>query len=311
MSQNLTTTGKRFDLNNPNAKTSLDAQETKSLCCAAAGITAPSSTTTEALTPQEKLREAASPDATLTAQNDLLAQPDLGYELVSGFQCFKVQAFSGDKVAHMGLNIRESIHCFLPVSRAGNVIREDQFDELQNKHSHIVNVLQKQHVRTLQTQDIQSFDYIQTTVVDKLSSPSIRSITPTTNGGSKKLLGLLNQISKLVVGSNHTLYLCDFPSSAFIPFHYRWNNHSNEYCEHGADSLNPTRSVLRKPFKLHPVSNRTSQKPESGRSEHQIPQRPKTAFNHPILIKHHSWLLATKKTKHDHFQSPRPLRREK
>jgi hypothetical protein len=80
MSQIITNTGKRFDLNDPNAKTSLDALETKSLCCTAAGITAPSSSTTEALIPHEKLREAASPDATLTAQNGPLAQPVVGYK---------------------------------------------------------------------------------------------------------------------------------------------------------------------------------------------------------------------------------------
>jgi hypothetical protein len=79
MSQNLIHTGKRFDLLDPNAKTSLDAQETNSLCCAAAGITAPSSSPTEALIPHEKLREAASTDATLTAQNGSLAQPVEGY----------------------------------------------------------------------------------------------------------------------------------------------------------------------------------------------------------------------------------------
>lgn len=79
MSQILTNTGKRFDLPNPHAKTSLDAQKTNSLCCLAAGITAPSSTTTEAFIPNEKLRKAATSDATLTAQNGPLAQPALGY----------------------------------------------------------------------------------------------------------------------------------------------------------------------------------------------------------------------------------------
>ncbi|SDQ87253.1 hypothetical protein [Pseudomonas moorei] len=78
MSQSLPHTGKRFDLPEPNTKTSLDAQETSSLCCAAAGITAPSSSTTEALIPHEKLRGAASPDASLTAQNGPLAQPVVG-----------------------------------------------------------------------------------------------------------------------------------------------------------------------------------------------------------------------------------------
>ena len=74
MSQILTNTGKRFDLPDPHAKTSLDALETNSLCCAAVGIIASFSSTTEALTPQEKLREAAAPNATLIAQNRPPAQ---------------------------------------------------------------------------------------------------------------------------------------------------------------------------------------------------------------------------------------------
>ena len=59
-----------------------DAQETKSLCCAAAGIIAPLSATAEALIPHEKLREAATPDATLIAQNRPPAQPVVGYTQV-------------------------------------------------------------------------------------------------------------------------------------------------------------------------------------------------------------------------------------
>lgn len=59
--------------------TSVDKLETNSLCCAAAGIIAPSSSTTEALTSHEKLREAATPNATLIAHNCPPAQPALGY----------------------------------------------------------------------------------------------------------------------------------------------------------------------------------------------------------------------------------------
>ncbi|WP_193559273.1 hypothetical protein [Pseudomonas koreensis] len=58
---------------------SVDTLETNSLCCAAAGIIAPSRSTTEALTPHEKLREAAAPNATLIAQNRPPAQPVVGY----------------------------------------------------------------------------------------------------------------------------------------------------------------------------------------------------------------------------------------
>jgi len=58
---------------------SVDTLETNSPCCAAAGIIAPFSTSTEALIPQEKLRGAALTDATLNAQERPLAQPVVGY----------------------------------------------------------------------------------------------------------------------------------------------------------------------------------------------------------------------------------------
>ena len=61
-------------------ETSVDTLETKSLCCAAAGIIAPLSATAEALIPHEKLREAAHPEATLIAQDRPLAQPAMGYK---------------------------------------------------------------------------------------------------------------------------------------------------------------------------------------------------------------------------------------
>jgi hypothetical protein len=61
-------------------ETSVDTLETNSLCCAAAGIIAPSSSTTEALIPHEKLREAATLNATLNAQNRPPAQLAEGYK---------------------------------------------------------------------------------------------------------------------------------------------------------------------------------------------------------------------------------------
>ncbi|SFB54285.1 hypothetical protein SAMN05216248_11126 [Pseudomonas simiae] len=62
------------------AADSVDTLETNSLCCAAAGIIAPSSATAEALIPHEKLRGAALADATLNAQERLPAQPAVGYK---------------------------------------------------------------------------------------------------------------------------------------------------------------------------------------------------------------------------------------
>ena len=78
--------GMKMDLQTTQPSTALlcksvgvDTPETKSLCCAAAGIIAPASSTTEALIPHEKLREAATPNATLIAQNRPPAQPAVGY----------------------------------------------------------------------------------------------------------------------------------------------------------------------------------------------------------------------------------------
>jgi hypothetical protein len=75
------------DLHTPQTSTALlcnangvGAQETKSLCCAAAGITAPLTVTADVLIPHEKLREAATPDATLIAQTRPPAQPVVGYK---------------------------------------------------------------------------------------------------------------------------------------------------------------------------------------------------------------------------------------
>jgi hypothetical protein len=58
--------------------TSVDTPVKNSLCCAAAGITALPSSTTEVPTPHEKLREAATLDATLIAQDRPPAQPVVG-----------------------------------------------------------------------------------------------------------------------------------------------------------------------------------------------------------------------------------------
>ncbi|MDP9526123.1 hypothetical protein [Pseudomonas protegens] len=60
--------------------TGVDAQKTKSLCCAAAGITALARSTTEVRIPHAKLRGAATPGATLNAQSGPLAQLAQGYK---------------------------------------------------------------------------------------------------------------------------------------------------------------------------------------------------------------------------------------
>ena len=74
----------------------VDAPETNSLSCAAAGIIAPLSATTEALIPHEKLREAATPDSALLAQARPPAQPVLADKPMSEISELLCQRFKNN-----------------------------------------------------------------------------------------------------------------------------------------------------------------------------------------------------------------------
>lgn len=65
------------------ADSGIDTPVKNSLCCAAAGNIASSSATAEALIPYEKLRGAATLNATLVAQNRPPAQPVVGWKRYS------------------------------------------------------------------------------------------------------------------------------------------------------------------------------------------------------------------------------------
>lgn len=79
----------------------VDTLETNSLCCAAAGITAPLSATAEALVPHEKLRGAALADATLNAQKRPLAQPAAGFTTLSLPKGIEAEIFSDEELADL------------------------------------------------------------------------------------------------------------------------------------------------------------------------------------------------------------------
>ncbi len=80
---------------------SVDTLETKSLCCAAAGMIAPSSASAEPSIPHEKLRGAALADATLNAQERPLAQPAVGYTPHSQRKAIEAEIFSDDELADL------------------------------------------------------------------------------------------------------------------------------------------------------------------------------------------------------------------
>lgn len=97
MQQNTNKTSTAF-LRNANG---VDTPETNSLCCVAAGIIAPLSTTAETLIPHEKLRRAALADATLTAQKRPLAQPVVGYTSNSPTKTIEAEILSDEELADL------------------------------------------------------------------------------------------------------------------------------------------------------------------------------------------------------------------
>ena len=79
----------------------VDTSETNSLCCAAAGIIAPSSAPNEALIPLKKLRGAAVDDAMLNAQERPPAQPVMGYTPRSAAKSIEAEILSDEELADL------------------------------------------------------------------------------------------------------------------------------------------------------------------------------------------------------------------
>ncbi|WP_295482117.1 hypothetical protein [uncultured Pseudomonas sp.] len=134
---------------------SINAQETNSLCCEAAGIIQHISSPSEALTPHDKLREAAPVDATLIAGNRPPAQPAQGYTpspvirsiVATVDAALAVQAgvySTAEQLAEAIVNNLQGSGLLPPAEPAPQDLR-DRLDELmikreeeQRKHHHLV-----------------------------------------------------------------------------------------------------------------------------------------------------------------------------
>jgi len=113
----------------------IDTQKTKSLCCEAAGIIPPCSSPTEALTPHDKLREAAPADAKLFAQNRPHAQPAEGYMYPSAVSCI-IAAMDATLAEQTGTyatseQMAQAIEAAL--QQAGFLISTDHYLELHSR----------------------------------------------------------------------------------------------------------------------------------------------------------------------------------
>ncbi len=275
----------------------VDAQETKSLCCAAAGIITTPCATAEALISHEKLRGAALADATLIAQKRLPAQllVDFGSQML--LKRLKIQRLGGDQTTNFRFQPRQNINNFHPVVIPGNVIWINEFHKLHHFHTNVIDQFQKKNVRALQAQSIQPINNIQTAVIDKLARPPITTVISASYRRTKQHLRFTDQIPELDKSRNYVFDTFYVAPLSLMRFHSSRNYHSNKYCNYGTDSLNPIRSIFWKPTKLNPISNSTSQKPNDGTTKEQTPQRPKREVNHPsreFRKRHDLGLLAIK-----------------
>lgn len=113
----------------------VDAQKTKSLCCEAAGIIPPFSSSAEALIPHDKLREAAPVDGTLIAKNRPYAQPAEGYTHPSAVSCI-VAAIDTTLAEQSGAyatseQMAQAIRSAL--QQAGFLMRDDAYQPLRDR----------------------------------------------------------------------------------------------------------------------------------------------------------------------------------
>lgn len=140
---------------------SIDAQKTKSLCCEAAGIIHPLSSPAEALTPHDKLREAAPADATLIAKDRPHAQPAEGYTHPTAVSCI-VAAMDATLAEQAGTyatpeHLAQAIEAALqqagflsPTGESWQVVRARLDESLinhkaeQRKHHHTVASLKRE-----------------------------------------------------------------------------------------------------------------------------------------------------------------------
>lgn len=197
---------------------SVDTLETKSLCCEAAGIIALSSSTTEALVPHEKLREAATPNATINAQKRPLAQPVVGYDRSLNFSIDFLNDFLKAKNIARKIIMDLDQTLFEPTSNvdATSVARADRSQKVQNNQAHIIGALQQKLVRSPRLQRTQTLEDIQHSSFNQSPIPSEPiGIDLITLG--KQMLNFLNEAPQLKAVGDLSLILVGFSSKPLKP----------------------------------------------------------------------------------------------
>lgn len=273
---------------------SVNAQKTKSLCCAAAGITALASSTTEVRIPHEKLRGAALLGATLNAQIGPLAQPVEGYRGALGACTYLHNAvLQTDNVGRKTIidNVQPS-YKIGTMTITTHVVRPDHSKKIQDNQPSVIGAFEQnliraanlQRAKTLKDVPHPSFykNYARTKGVRGFNSPG------------KQMLNFLDQASQLEAVRNFLLHLiCFFASCLKSPLP-SWNGTSGQDGAYRTNRLNPGRCI----FLRIEVLQHDKERPPQRTCSQKRPSYPDTCKLHhrrnsqPL---HNAWHPAIKK----------------
>lgn len=293
MDQNTTQTSTALLRNS----TGVDTLETNSLCCAAAGIIAPLRATAEALIPHEKLRGAATPDATLIARSCPLAQPDVGCKPLMTFCIDLQERFL--QTANVGRNI--VFYNIQKVFKNDSSIdvtyidRANRSEKIQDDQSQIVGVFQQKVVKPARLQSAQPLENVLHASLNELSIRT-KPIRVNPICFRKQMHNFMYKTPQLKTVSNLPLILLRFSSTRFTPSLPCWNSSRSQDRPNRSNRLNPGGSVF---FNLERIQH-NKQCPAHCTCRQKGPSHPHTSDLHrrrhtkPL---HASWLLAIKKSR--------------
>lgn len=274
------------------ATDSVDAPVINSLCCAAAGITALPQATAKARIPHEKLRGAATPDATLIAQDRPLAQPVVGYECSSSFSInFRYGVLEANNVGRkIILNLAQTPFEPPPNAGATRVARADRSQKIQNNQPHIIGALEQDLVGSLRLQRTQALKDIQHPSFNKSAIPpkpiGVRLIPL-----GKQMLYFLNEASQLKAVSYLSLILLGFSSKPLKPSLPSRNSTRCQDRANRTNCLHPARCSLTFPGpRTYPPTYQHNQH-NQGR-QHQSLQRRDDGNGYDNFLGQHVHLLA-------------------
>lgn len=274
---------------------SVDAQETKSLCCAAAGITALACSTTESLIPHEKLRGAATHGATLNAQSWPLAQPVEGYRVELGAWTY----LSNTSLQTNNVGREEAIDNIQPSYKADattvttQVVRPDHSKKIQDNEPSVIGAFQQNLIRAANLQRTKTLKDVPHTSLCKryTRTKGVREFDPT----GKQMLYFLDEAPQLEAVSNFLLHLICFFTSCFKPPLPSRNNTSSQDGPNRPNRLNPGCSI----FLCVEVLQYNKERPPQGTCGDERPNHPDTCKPHhrcnsqPL---HNTWHPAIKKS---------------